>query len=265
MKKDIFKLVAIGVLLFCTGFVLKSVGISESTAEAAPEDIDHMTFMTDDGLTLHAWLSPATTDPEAKNLPGLALLFPMMSKTHESFEPFIKQLNDIGYATIAFDLRGHGLSTQIGKKAISYDAMNENQFGKMPGDIEQFFRDFKENHRGAYNYNDVVVIGASIGANTAGLLLTDDRASRAVLLSPGRNYRGLRPEMSLAADSPLTKPLYIAVSDSDTYSAESSQWLYDHYAGPKTLKSYPGRNHGTDILVAVPDADKDLLEWLRAK
>ncbi len=265
MKKDIFKLIVIGAMLFCAGFALKSIGISETAAEAAPEDTGHLTFMTDDGLTLHAWLSPAATDPEAKSPSGLALLLPMMSKTHESFEPIIKRLNDIGYTTITFDLRGHGRSTQIGKKAISYDAMNENQFGKMPGDIEQFFANFMENHPGQYNYDDVVVIGASIGANASGLLLSADWASRAVLLSPGRNYRGLRPEMSLASKTPLEKPLYIAVSDDDAYSSESSQWLYDNYGGPKTLKNYPGENHGTDILVNVPDADNDLLEWLQAR
>ncbi len=265
MKKDVFKLVVIGVMLFCAGLALKSIGIAESAAEAAPEDAGHMTFMTDDGLTLHAWLSPAATDSKTENLPGLALLLPMLSNTHESFDPIIKQLNDIGYTTVAFDLRGHGLSTQVGKKAISYAEMNENQFGKIPSDVEQFLRDFKTNHPGVYDYNDVVVIGASIGANTAGLLLSNDWAARAVLLSPGRNYRGLRPEMSLAAKTSLTKPLYIAVSDSDTYSAESSQWLFDNYTGPKTFKTYPGKNHGTDILDNIPDAANELLEWLQAR
>ncbi len=265
MKKDIFKLVVIGAVLFCAGFVLKSIGIAESVAEATPDESGHITFMTDDGLTLHAWLSPAAVDPESETLPGLALLFPMMSKTHESYEPFSARLNDIGYATIAFDLRGHGKSTQVGKKAVSYAEMNENQFGKIPDDIEEFFDDFKADHPGQYNYDDVVVIGASIGANTAGLLLSGDWASRGVLLSPGRNYRGLRPEVSLAAETSPDKPLFIAVSDDDTYSAESSQWLYDNYRGPKTLKTYPGKNHGTDILVSVPDAENELLEWLKSQ
>lgn len=264
MNKDVLKLVVIGALLFSAGFALKSIGITENAAEAAPDDTGHITFMTDDGLTLHAWLSPAVTDPEAKSLPGLALLLPMLSKTHESYQPFIEKLNGIGYTTIAFDLRGHGLSTQIGKKSISYNAMNENQFGKIPGDIDQFFRDFKANHPKAYNYGNVVVIGASIGANTAGLLLSDDWVTRAVLLSPGRNYRGLRPEVSLEAKTPLNKPVYIAVSDGDTYAAGSSQWLYDHYTRPKILKTYPGKNHGTDILLNVPEARDELLEWLKA-
>jgi len=265
MKKDIFKLVAIGVVLFCAGFVLKSIGIAESAAEAAPDESGQMTFMTDDGLTMYAWLSPATTVTENEHHPGLALLLPMMSKTHESYMPFIAQLNHSGYATIAFDLRGHGKSTQVGKKAISYADMNENQFGKMPGDVEQFFEDFKADHPDQYDYDNVIVIGASIGANTAGLLLSSDWASRAVMLSPGRNYRGLRPEVSLAAETPPDKPIYIAVSDDDTYSAESSQWLYDNYAGPKTLKKYPGENHGTNILINVPDAGNELLEWLKSE
>lgn len=263
MKKDIFKLVAIGILLFGAGFGLKSIGIAENAVVAAPDDTGHLTFVTDDGLTLHAWLSPITTSVKAENPPGLALLLPMMANTHESYQPFIEGLIRIGYATIAFDLRGHGLSTKVGKKAISYAEMNENQFGKIPNDIEQFFRDFKSTHPDMYDYNDVIVIGASIGANTAGLLLSEDWVARAVLLSPGRNYRGLRPEVSLAAKTPLNKPIYVAVSDSDTYSAESSQWLCDNYAGPKTFIKYPGKNHGTNILLYVPEADNDLLEWLK--
>jgi pimeloyl-ACP methyl ester carboxylesterase len=268
MFKDLIKLLSIGLVLFAGGFMLKSACVSELSAEASAAEDTHLTFITSDGLTLNAWKSEVGTDPHAagKLRPGLALLLPMMSKTHASYQPFIKTLNRVNYTTLAFDMRGHGLSTQIGEKAVSYADMDKTQFGLMPEDIKQFFIDFKAKHPDDFNYADVVIIGASIGANTAGLLASEEWVTRVVLLSPGRDYRGLKPETVLVGkDNKLDKPIYIAASDEDTYSAESSQWLFDNYDGPKVLKKYPGQDHGTNILHNVKDADAELISWLRPK
>lgn len=262
MGKDFFKLISIGLILFATGFVLKSLTVAQSSAQVSDDDPSHLTFVTSDGLSLHAWLSPARTD----TTPGLALLMPMLSKTHDSYQPFIGQLNDIGYTTIAFDMRGHGQSTRCGKQILSYADMDKTQFGRLPDDIEEFFLDFKKNHPDACNYDDVVLIGASIGANTAGLLMSREWTTRAVLLSPGRNYRGLKPETVMAGNGgKLTKPVYLAVAEADTYSAESSQWLSDNYSGPIVFKKYPGKFHGTDILHNIENAGRDLLAWLQKR
>lgn len=269
MKKDIIKLVAVGLILFIAGFVLKSVGIARTSAEAAEagNEVKHLTYITPDGLTLHAWLTEGTPDSLAvSRLTGIALLLPMMAHTHASYEPFAARLREKGYTTIIFDLRGHGLSTDIGGDTVNYSEMKEEDFAHLPEDIETFFSDFKTKHPKKYNYGDIVVIGASIGANTAGLLLDRKWVGRAVLLSPGKNYRSLEPGqvMSAAFGGPgLDKPVYIAASVDDIYSAESSQWLFDQYNGPKVFKKYPGDNHGTDILHNVKDADQELLDWLR--
>lgn len=268
MYKDLIKLLSIGLVLFMAGFLLKSVGVSELSAESTPAKDTHLTFATSDGLILNVWKSDTVADPHApgRHPAGLALLLPMMSKTHESYQPFIESLNKVNYTTLAFDMRGHGLSTQIGDKAVSYADMDKTQFGRMPEDIKQFFLDFKSKHADDYNFADVVIIGASIGANTAGLLVAENWVTRAVLLSPGRDYRGLQPETVLAdKESDLDKPVYIAFAEEDTYSAESSQWLFENYNGSKVLKKYPGHDHGTDILQNVKGADVELLSWLRPK
>jgi alpha-beta hydrolase superfamily lysophospholipase len=263
MIKDLGKLIVLGVVLFFAGFFLKSVGVSESTATAA--EGHHLTLKLSDGLILHAWLSEASIDTTKKDFkPGLALLLPMMSKTYQSYDPFTAKINELGYATLAFDMRGHGLSTQIGDKEISYASIDKSEFVKMPSDIKAFIDDFKSKHPDSYNYEDVIVIGSSIGANTAGILLKEEWVSRSVLLSPGKDYRSLVPGDVLHQDK-MIKSIYIAAATDDTYSAESSQWLFDNYNGPKVFKKYPGQNHGTDILHNVPDADKELLEWIKGK
>ncbi|MFH1699499.1 MAG: alpha/beta fold hydrolase [Candidatus Zixiibacteriota bacterium] len=263
MIKDLGKLIVIGVVLFFAGFFLKSIGVSESTATAA--EGHHLTLKLSDGLMLHAWLTEASIDTTKKNFkPGLALLLPMMSKTYQSYDPFTAKLNEMGYATLAFDLRGHGQSTQIGNKKISFSSMDNSEFVKMPSDIKEFFADFKSKHPDSYNYDEVIVIGASIGANTAGILLNENWVTRSVLLSPGKDYRGLIPGDVLHQEK-MIKPIYIAASADDKYSTESSQWLFDNYNGLKVFKKYPGQNHGTNILHYVPDADKELLEWLKGK
>ena len=264
MAKDIFKLCLIGVTLFAAGFFLKSVGLVENAARAS--DAIHSTFAAEDGLALHAWVTEARADSANHAKPGLALLLPMMSKTHESYEPFRKALNEINYTTIAFDLRGHGLSILRGSDTLSFADMPVEEFARMSGDIAAFFADFKAKNPDAYNYDDVVVIGASIGANTAGILLPQPWVRRAVLLSPGVDYRSLRPgDTMLSEKLKLIKSIYIAVSGDDTYASESSQWLFESYGGRKVLKKYPGQNHGTDILHNVENADKELLDWLKQK
>jgi len=269
MIKDLCKLLIIGVVIFTTGFALKSVGfanVSLQTAGAA--ESEHLTFTTTDGLILHAWKDealPDTLHPDAK--PALALLLPMRGHTHESFEPFRMELNKQGYTTIAFDLRGHGLSTTFGKndeRTISYTTMPEADYIRIPSDIQSFFSDFKSKNRIGYDYDRVAVIGASIGANAAGMLTDHKWVKQAVMLSPGRDYRGMKPELvMMAGDMKHETPIYIAASEDDTYALESSQWLFDQYDGPKVFKKYPGSDHGTDILRYVKNADTELLEWLK--
>ncbi|MCK5125940.1 MAG: alpha/beta hydrolase [candidate division Zixibacteria bacterium] len=264
MVKDILKLVLIGITLFAAGFILKSAGIIENSANAS-DDI-HLTFETKDKLILHGWKTEAVADSAGLTKPGLALLLPMMSKTHLSYEPFREQLNEIGYTTIVFDMRGHGLSVSRGEQTLSYSEMLPEEFVKMPADIESFFLDFKTNNPDTYNYNDVIVIGSSIGANTAGILLEKSWLSRSVLLSPGKDYRSLIPgTVMISETNPPTKPVYIAAAVDDTYSAQSSQWLFENYSGLKVFKKYPGKDHGTNILLNVDKADVELLEWLKKK
>lgn len=271
MRTYIVRPASILIALFVTGFLLKSLGVAEIVTRASTDNNSHLTFTTEDGLILNVWKSdaarPADTtakpsDTAAKR-PGLALLLPMMSKTHESYDPLIQRLNDHGYSTLAFDLRGHGLSNRVGPDSLSYADMKDDQFAEIPNDVDLFFRYFRSTHQDEYDYANVIIVGASIGANTAGLLLGQDWVTRAVLLSPGRDYRGLRPEIVMASpDTEPTKPIYLAVSTEDTYSAESSQWLFDNYHAPKVLKKYPGQNHGTNIFLNVKGADAELFDWL---
>jgi len=267
MIKDLVKLLGIGLILFAAGFLLKSAGVAELSARASTSDLMHMTFKTSDGLLLHAWKSEVPADTVASDhRPGLALLLPMMSHTHDSYEPIMGMLNAANYTTLAFDLRGHGQSILLGTDTLPASAMSKDDFGKIPADIDQFFRDFLGKYPHDYNYEDVVIIGASIGANTAGLLADKDWVKRIVMLSPGRDYYELQPEEILInGDKPSDKPVYIAVSVDDKYSSESSQWLFDNYNGPKVLKKYPGGAHGTTIFTQITDADQELLSWLRPK
>jgi pimeloyl-ACP methyl ester carboxylesterase len=269
MRRILYSLITAGLVLFMAGFMLKSVGLAKLLGDVTAEGQDGipLTAPTVDGLTLHAWLAlPAKPSADPATRPGLALLLPMLSTTHQSFEPFTRRLHELGYATLAFDLRGHGLSNRIKGTTFSYASMDDAEFAKLPADVERLFADFKLQHPQQFNYDDVVIIGASIGANAAGLLLGRDWVTRAALLSPGRDYRGLTPETTLTPETnPVEKPVYIAVATDDTYAAESSQWLFDHYRGPKMLKRYPGQQHGTDMLLHIEGADHELLDWLRSK
>ncbi len=72
--------------------------------------------------------------------------------------------------------------------------------------------------------NRIGMAGASIGANLAILLAAGDPTVRSlVLLSPGIDYRGLRPEAAMKKYG--ERPALLVASQEDNYAANSARQL----------------------------------------
>jgi dienelactone hydrolase len=108
------------------------------------------------------------------------------------------------------------------------------------------------------------IIGASIGANLGLLYAATDRKVRTVVcLSPGLDYRGLRPLPALQAYD--KRPLYLIAARSDRDSYQAAESLRDNakLAKPASLRSFNGSEHGTELLRAHPGLDKTITTgWL---
>jgi len=179
-----------------------------------------------------------------------ALLLHMMPATRSSWDHFAEQLAGTGISSLAIDLRGHGES-QGGPEGFKSFTDQEHQASMK--DVEAgiwWLRDA--------GFKKIVFAGASIGANLALWRLaegSDEEIKSAILLSPGLDYRGIKTE-PLAQKLLPDKNIFI-ISEM----AGDAQKIYDLTRAKKQIKIIKERYHGTDILRAHPDIEKELMKW----
>lgn len=258
MKKIV---AAFAIVLLLIGILIINAAQATSPKAVIAQET---TITTGDGLELHAWFHPNPQDEKAP----LILLLPMRSMTHESYQLFIDSLtwrltsnnsHPLPYL-LSFDLRGHGASTSAGEKKLSYSSMSEEEYARIPGDVRDLATKFISDKSYNIDTTNVIVIGASIGANTA-IQLTQllPAAKTIVALSPGENYLSLKPQEAAAK---FTGRMLIMAGQEDKYSASSSVQLVALNSKRIELEMFASGDHGTSIINNDPAAMTKLLDWL---
>ena len=159
------------------------------------------------------------------------------------------------------DLRGHGRSCHRLNDSLYYGNMSAAEFAKYPSDVEKIIRTFSAD-TGRHLSNSWIVVGASIGANTAALLTKMvPNIGKIALLSPGLDYRGLQPAEAVRD---FKGDILIFACEGDQYAAQSSRTLAELNPDHCRLHIFPGQNHGTDIINEQPEAMRILLDWIFA-
>jgi alpha-beta hydrolase superfamily lysophospholipase len=172
------------------------------------------------------------------------LLLHMLGRTRADWNAFARQLNQQGYPTLAIDLRGHGQS----EGRLSTD----NDYRAMVKDVAGAKRFLAEQ-----NISNVVIIGASIGANTAlNYAVSDSDVKAAVLLSPGIDYHGVNVNASMKT---VKVPLLIAASKEDSYAYNSSKTIAN-ITGAKFI-GYDKAGHGT-AMFSTTNLSQAIIDWL---
>ena len=153
------------------GFLIGALSCSFALAQTAPQD--ELVYRTKDGLEFHGWI---TRPLHAQKAP-LILALPMRGSTHASFEKFVQSMRSIKSDStwsqpyiVAFDLRGHGESTTLGSGTVSYRDMNQDEYQKIPNDVAEFTGWLLKDTTFKIDTTRMIVVGASIGANSAGIL-----------------------------------------------------------------------------------------------
>jgi len=255
----LFLLVLIGALIFNSA----SSSASGSEIEKDPQRIK---VKAADGLGLNGWLIPNSADSGAP----LIVMLPMMGHDHTSYDQFIeafmKRVADDSTQAIlmphllSLDLRGHGKSTECDTGEVDYDQMRAGDFAHIPSDVDLMIKAVLAKEELKIDSGEICLIGASIGAN--GAVLTTEivkNVAKLVLLSPGDDYRGLKPMEALKG---FTGKTLIFASVDDTYSAQSANNMSLAKPSRCKLELFAGQDHGTNIIAENPEAMSEMIEWL---
>ncbi len=238
------------------------VALPTIRAEAAPDgvktaaasQVHSVSLKTSDGWQLHALYWPGKAD-------GLgAVLVHMASRSSEDWRRMGERLGNNGVHALALDLRGHGRSTTgADGKTLTYADLGPDDFQAMVRDVEAAVRYLRDQTN--VDPERIVLIGASLGANLAIRYAAEDpRISNVILLSPGLEYKGVTAEN--AVEQYGSRPLFIAVSKEDRFSAKSALVLDALARGKKYLKIYTGAGHGTKMLSREPTLEPMIYKWM---
>lgn len=190
---------------------------------------------------------------QEENKPGVILLH-MLSKNRNDWEDFALTLQESGHPALAIDLRGHGESD------LNWKEFEDSDFNNMVLDVKAA-KDFLVEQ--GVSETNIIIIGGSIGANVAlNYAAGDEDIKGIVLLSPGLDYKGVMTEDAMA--NYAGRPVLIAASEEDTYSAQSSQKLYSLAGEKSEIKIYPAATHGTEIIMGQ-NAGPMIMDWIQEK
>ena len=209
-------------------------------------------------LTLDGARITATFYPSSRPHPAALILVHMLGSGRASFRTFAQKAQHEGYASIAFDMRGHGGSTGPNGAPAHYRQFNQAAWLGVLNDLDAAKSALLQ--QGA-DPNNLAIIGASIGANLALRFAAGQEDIQAVvLLSPGLVYQGVEAKNALLAYG--RRPLLLLTTTGDTYATASCETLRGTAPGQCELREYEGSAHGTDILDASATSQDQILLWL---
>jgi len=192
--------------------------------------------------------------------PAGLVLVPMLGATRDRWQSFARAAQAQGILTLAIDLRGHGDSTARSGEKVSYKSFAAEDWLAAVDDIAAAQKALVD--AGA-DPDNIAVAGASIGANLALRYAAAGADVQAVVLvSPGKDYRGVTVEDAIAKLG--QRPVLLMDSIGDSYSADTCNALKARAAGHCELHEYPGAAHGTDLLDENENAAGQILLWLGA-
>ena len=216
---------------------------ANSLAQQPPPAPETITRLAADDTALVADFYPADADA-----PALILLH-MLNSKRGAWNPLIPDLQVAGYAILNVDMRGHGDSD--GRQ--DWDAT----IADMAGWVDWLAQNERSGDAG------LAFIGGSIGANVALISCAESDACRgAVALSPGLDYRGVKPEPALV-DGLAERMTLLVAAQADSSSSTAIRQMFLNAKGDVNARIYPGRAHGTGLLDSRYDSvSRLILGWL---
>ena len=196
-----------------------------------------------------------------KKYPTVVLLH-SLGYSSADWANLIPELNNAGYAVIAIDLRGHGKSvfnTKFQKRAWTY--FTPKNYQKFPSDVLLVLDQAKKQEK-VVSLDNMAIVGADIGANTAVLVAKDlkKKPKTLVLISPTSNFKGLYIPIALVEMGGV--PILSMVSNKDGYCLKEQKDLAKYAQGGFYAKNYPQGGMGMMMLKSNPSMSQDITRWI---
>jgi len=174
----------------------------------------------------------------------------------------IPDLNNAGYAVIAIDLRGHGKSvfnTKFQKRAWTY--FTTKNYQKFPSDVLAVL-DQAQKQVKAVSLDNMAIVGADIGANTAVLVSKElkKKPKTLVLISPTTNFKGLYIPIAMVEMGAV--PVLSMASNKDVYCLNEQRSLAKFAQGGFYAKNYPQGGMGMMMIKSNPSMSQDIVKWI---
>ncbi len=222
------------------------------------QSFEKVGFKTQDGVEI------AGNFYAADNPKLWALLLHMMPAAKESYEELALSLQKENIASLAIDLRGHGESIHQQGRKIDYRHFTDLQHQDSIFDLQAAV-DFLKSK--AVPKDKIILIGASIGANLSLWYMTEHSdIKKAVLLSPGLDYRGIKALPLMAKLQPGQSLLLVGSNNDSLSDSKVMQALRE--ASPRGVELkvlvYRSAGHGTNMFgKETPDLTSEILNWLK--
>ena len=216
---------------------------------------ERVSFTTRDDVVLVGDWQPVAA------LQGAAVLLHMMPETRQSWSFLQRALAKKNIASIAIDLRGHGESVQTtDDEVLDFRKFTDEQHQDYVLDAMAAIDWLRTK---GLSVDRIFVIGASIGANAALSVLTEEpRMAGGVFFSLGKDYRGLDATTDIGNVLPHQSLLLIAAEDDAAPFAETKEVFEKAPADDKVFLPYKVAGHGTAILQADSTLADKISAWI---
>lgn len=191
----------------------------------------------------------------------VVLLLHSIGYSSSDWGNLINDLNSVGYAVIAMDLRGHGQSVYdktFHKKSWVY--FTPKTYSKFPSDVLGIINQAQTQAKNL-DFKNMAIVGADIGANTA-VLATKDlkiKPKTLVLISPTVTFKGLYIPIAMTN---LNMPILTMTSTKDRYSLQAQKELAKFSQGGFYAQNYPNGGMGMLMLKVNPSMSMDITKWI---
>lgn len=196
-----------------------------------------------------------------KKYPTVVLLHSLGASSAD-WGPLVGDLNNAGYAVLAIDFRGHGKSiydATLHKKTWVY--INAKGFQRFPSDVLLVLDETKKQAKKA-DLNNMAIVGADIGANTAVLVSKELKVKpkTLVLISPTVSFKGLYIPLAMVDMGPV--PILSMVSKKDKYCLGQQQQLAKFAQGGFYAQNYSQGGMGMMLIKSNPVMALDITKWV---